>query len=114
MLIRFEEEDSKCKKGDAVSGIATKHGIENSEAAIFARLWDSDENMLSPELAGHVMKLSFSEQDKARMHELAAKCCGSICRQYSQAGFAIRPWLPVVDLFGPRRFPAGAARPARS
>ena len=56
-----------------MSGIATKHGIENSEAAIFARLWDSDENMLSPELAGHVMKLSFSEQDKARMHELAAK-----------------------------------------
>jgi hypothetical protein len=46
---------------------------ENSEAAIFARLWDAGTRRLSPGLARHVLKLRFSDQDKTRMHELAEK-----------------------------------------
>jgi len=46
---------------------------ETTEAAIFARLWESREGVLSPELARLVLKLGFSELDKARMHDLAAK-----------------------------------------
>jgi hypothetical protein len=46
---------------------------ETSEAAIFARLWESREGVLSPELARQVLKRGFSELDQARMHELAAK-----------------------------------------
>jgi hypothetical protein len=46
---------------------------ETSQAAIFARLWESDEDGLSPELARHVLKLGFSEKDQAEMHELTAK-----------------------------------------
>ncbi len=41
-----------------------------SEAAIFARLWES---FPSPELAQQVLKLGFPERDQSRMHELAAK-----------------------------------------
>lgn len=44
----------------------------NSEAAIFARLWDA-EGGLSPQLARHVLKLAFSEADMARMHLLAER-----------------------------------------
>jgi hypothetical protein len=43
-----------------------------SEAAIFARLWEKNGG-LSPVLARHLLKLGFSEHDKARMHELAVK-----------------------------------------
>jgi hypothetical protein len=46
---------------------------DTSEAAIFGRLWESQEAGLTSELASHVLKLGFSERDKARMHELAAK-----------------------------------------
>ena len=45
----------------------------SSEAAIFARIWDAAGGGLTPELARHVLRLGFSEQDKARMHELAVK-----------------------------------------
>jgi hypothetical protein len=44
-----------------------------SSAAIFARLWETDNGQLSPALARHVLKLGFSAADQARMHELAAK-----------------------------------------
>ncbi len=53
--------------------ITTIHRNGNSEAAIFARLWDTRENGLSPELARHVLRLQFSDEDKARMHELSLK-----------------------------------------
>lgn len=42
-----------------------------SEAAIFARVWaDAD---LTPELARHVLGLTFGPADLARMHDLAAR-----------------------------------------
>jgi hypothetical protein len=41
-----------------------------SEAAIFARLWESFPSL---ELAQQVLKFGFPEQDQTRMHELAAK-----------------------------------------
>ena len=44
-----------------------------SEAAIFARLWDSKDRRLTPALARHVLKVRFSDEDIKRMHELAAK-----------------------------------------
>ncbi len=53
--------------------ITSTHRKGNSEAAIFARLWDARETGLSPELARHVLKLQFLDEDKARMHELAVK-----------------------------------------
>jgi hypothetical protein len=43
---------------------------DTSEAAIFARLWES---AASPELAKQILKLGFSERDQSRVHELAAK-----------------------------------------
>jgi hypothetical protein len=46
---------------------------ETSEAAIFGRLWESKDAALTFELARHVLKLGFSERDKARMHELTIK-----------------------------------------
>jgi hypothetical protein len=46
---------------------------ETSAAAIFARIWDSDEAHLSPVLARQILKLRFPERDVHRMHELAAK-----------------------------------------
>jgi hypothetical protein len=50
----------------------TQIASTNSEAAIFARLWDAKSG-LTPQLARHVLKLAFSEADIARMHELAEK-----------------------------------------
>lgn len=46
---------------------------DTSQAAIFARVWESHDNGLSPALAKHMLKLRFSERDTQRMHELAAK-----------------------------------------
>jgi hypothetical protein len=48
----------------------TVRANETTEAAIFARLWES---FPSPEFAQQVLKLRFSDRDTARMHELAAK-----------------------------------------
>ncbi len=45
--------------------------LEKSEAAIFGRVFVNGRQALSPELARHVLGLTFSERDKARMHELA-------------------------------------------
>ena len=44
-----------------------------SQAAIFARLWETKDGHLPLALARFVVKLDFSEQDKARMHDLAVK-----------------------------------------
>jgi len=49
----------------------TKQTTLNGETAIFLRVWDGQR--LTPELARHVLRLAFSEEDKARMHELAVK-----------------------------------------
>ena len=49
------------------------HRNEISEAAIFARLWETAESRLSPQVARYVLKVGFPERDKERMHELAAK-----------------------------------------
>jgi hypothetical protein len=46
---------------------------DTSEAAIFARLWDSPEHGLTRTLARHVLKLGFAGQDLQRMHQLALK-----------------------------------------
>ncbi len=45
--------------------------LEKSEAGIFGRVFTNGKQALSSELARYVLRLSFSEQDKARMHELA-------------------------------------------
>ena len=47
--------------------------IGQSEAGIFARLWETDNGQMSPEVARIISNLGFSDADKARMHELAAK-----------------------------------------
>ncbi|MFO0844955.1 MAG: hypothetical protein U0797_21605 [Gemmataceae bacterium] len=44
-----------------------------SEAVLFARLWESSNGEMTAEVARYIVGLSFTEQDKARMHELAAK-----------------------------------------
>ena len=55
--------------------MATVQQLRNdtSEAAIFARLWESRKAGLTPLLARHVLKLAFSDDDLQRMHELAAR-----------------------------------------
>jgi hypothetical protein len=45
----------------------------NSEAAIWARIIDPHKNGLSQPAARALLKLAFSEADKARMNELAQK-----------------------------------------
>jgi hypothetical protein len=45
--------------------------LEKSESAIFGRVFANGRQTLSPELARHVLALTFGEQDKERMHELA-------------------------------------------
>jgi hypothetical protein len=44
-----------------------------SEAAIFGRVFAEGRQTLTPELARHILTLEFSDEDKARMHELAVK-----------------------------------------
>ena len=52
----------------------TTHPIKKSHvASIFGRLMDTRNGALSPDLARFFLNLQFSEQDKARMHELAVK-----------------------------------------
>jgi hypothetical protein len=46
---------------------------QNSEAAILGRVLTDGANGFSPEVAHHILNVSFTEEDKARMHELAAK-----------------------------------------
>jgi len=44
-----------------------------SQAAIFARLWETKQGRLPRTLARYILRLGFSQQEKARMHELAVK-----------------------------------------
>ena len=44
-----------------------------SEAAIFSRVWTHEGRPLPVVLARHVLKLRFSAEDEARMHELATR-----------------------------------------
>jgi hypothetical protein len=44
-----------------------------SEAALFARIFADGRQSLTPELARHILALEFGDEDKTRMHELAAK-----------------------------------------
>jgi hypothetical protein len=46
---------------------------KTSAAAIFARLWETENGRLTPELARHVLRLTFGPEDRDRMHELALK-----------------------------------------
>ncbi|HZV07404.1 MAG TPA: hypothetical protein VE999_20135 [Gemmataceae bacterium] len=48
-------------------------GTSASEAAIFSRVFAEGRRSLTPELARHILTLGFSDDDKARMHELAVK-----------------------------------------
>ena len=49
--------------------------LENSEAAIFARVWDNMPNSF----ARQIVKLRFSDADLARMHELSERNrCGTL------------------------------------
>jgi hypothetical protein len=50
----------------------------NSHAAIFRRLIESDQEDLSPELARHLLRMSFPSQDRERVNELAAKARGGM------------------------------------
>ena len=45
--------------------------LAKSEAGIFGRVFTNGRQALSPDLARYVLGLTFGEQDKARMHELA-------------------------------------------
>jgi hypothetical protein len=45
----------------------------NSEAVIWSRVIEPDNNGLSPDAARSILALTFSERDKARMNELAEK-----------------------------------------
>jgi hypothetical protein len=58
-------------EGTAMPG--TEPVSRRNEGAIFARLWETGNGGLSPELARHILQLGFSDEDKARMHELAVK-----------------------------------------
>jgi hypothetical protein len=44
-----------------------------SEVAILARILGNDQGQLPPEQARYMLELSFSDRDKARMHELAVR-----------------------------------------
>lgn len=56
-----------------MSSTHVDHASTTSEAAIFSRVWTSEGKPLSSTLARHVLKLRFSNDDQARMHDLAAK-----------------------------------------
>src|SRR4051794_21673133 len=44
-----------------------------SDAVIVSRILTDSKNGLSPEVARHILDVGFSDDDKARMHELAVK-----------------------------------------
>ncbi len=46
---------------------------KETEATILACLPGRDAGRFTPELARHVLELSFSDRDKARMHDLAVR-----------------------------------------
>ncbi len=44
-----------------------------NEVTILARVLGNENGQLSPEMARHILDLGFSDRDKARMHDLAAR-----------------------------------------
>jgi hypothetical protein len=57
------------------SAIQTRAGVSSSasEVTILSRLFLTGQRGVRPEVARHILSLSFSAEDKARMHELAVK-----------------------------------------
>lgn len=51
---------------------AATHANEN-EVTILARVLGNDRGQLSPDMARHILDLSFSDRDMARMHDLAVR-----------------------------------------
>jgi hypothetical protein len=51
----------------------TETKAERSEGAIFGRVFSNGRQAMTPELARHVLGLSFSGEDMARRHHLAVK-----------------------------------------
>ena len=51
----------------------TETNVTASEAAIFSRVFANGKHALTPQLARYLLGLTFSAEDKARMHELAMK-----------------------------------------
>ena len=52
-------------------GTATR--TRDTEVTILARVFDNERGLLPRELARSIVDVDFSEQDKARMHDLAAR-----------------------------------------
>ena len=51
----------------------TEGQVNTSAAAIFDRVFTNGREAFSPELARHILSLTFSEEDKARLNDLAEK-----------------------------------------
>jgi hypothetical protein len=52
---------------------ATETKTSAREAAIFSRIFTNGTKAMTPELARYVLGLTFGDEDKVRMHELAVK-----------------------------------------
>ena len=74
--------------------------VGSSQAAIFGRLIEADQEVLSPDLARYLLRLSFPRQDRERVNELAAKTrAGTLSVQerdeldrYNLAGDVLALW----------------------
>jgi hypothetical protein len=64
-----------CRKTpeDLLMPTARTTKTSTSEVAIFSRIFADARQSLTPELARHILALEFSDEDKTRMHDLAAK-----------------------------------------
>jgi len=51
----------------------TTNGASQSEITILARVLGNDQGQLPPDIARYVLNLGFSNDDKARMHDLAVR-----------------------------------------
>ncbi len=51
----------------------TRTHARESEVTILARVLGKDRGMLSEQMARHILELSFSDRDKARMHDLVVR-----------------------------------------
>jgi len=51
----------------------TTSGASQSEITILARVLGNDQGQLPPDIARYVLGLGFSDDDKARMHDLAVR-----------------------------------------
>ena len=53
--------------------MSTDTSISTSPVAIFARLFDPERIELSPAVAETLLRITFDQQDRDRMHELSAR-----------------------------------------